>query len=149
MGVSRIHHTKISVSDMERSLHFYRDLLGFELLYDVERSNLESYDTLMGYRDMKLRIAMLQCGGPESMIGLVQYLNPPIQEGDLEPNVGGFTTFALVVEDVKSEYARLSGAGVASISPPVDIVRDGKVAARAVYVFDPDGLRIELYELPE
>ena len=39
MSATSIHHTKISVSDMDRSLRFYRGLLGFELIYDVFRDD--------------------------------------------------------------------------------------------------------------
>ena len=48
MSYDRIHPTKIFVSDMERSIHFYRDLLKFELVYDAERSEVPAYDKCMG-----------------------------------------------------------------------------------------------------
>ena len=144
--ITRIHHHKISVSDMERSLVFYRDLLGFEVIYDALRENLPSYDRIMALEGVRVRVVMLRhrAGGP--LIGLLQFHHPTPQPRETNVYSPGFCTLALEADDIDADYQRLTQAGVKSLSPVVQIVRGGKPVAKAVYVLDPDGLRIELYQ---
>ena len=46
-----LHHISYTVSDLDRTIPFYRDVLGFRFIHDVERSGLPAYDTLMGHED--------------------------------------------------------------------------------------------------
>ncbi|MBI4027126.1 MAG: VOC family protein [Verrucomicrobia bacterium] len=148
MAITAVHHHKFMVSDLARSIGFYRDLLGMELLYEAERSNIPAYDAIIGYKNIRLRLAMLKVKGDGALIALIQYLNPAARPRKLEHYFVGSSALALVVDDIHAEYQRLSAAGARFTSAPQDIVRDGKVVARAAYVSDPDGIRIELYEMP-
>ena len=147
MGCTGIHHHKIFVADTERSLRFYRDLLGFEVVYEAERSNLNSYDKIMGMEGIHVRVTMLWLGSEASTIALIQFLHTPMDTSWI-PQItkAGFATLALAVEDIDEIYGRLGAAGVNSVSEPVDIVRNGRRTSRACYIVDPDGLPIELYE---
>ncbi len=148
MAVQAIHHHKIFVSDMDASIAFYRDLLGFELLQDVVRENVPAYDEIMGLEDVKIRVVMAHVPGePEQLIALLQFLGPPITSREQAITYVGTQALALVVEDITAEYDRLGAAGVRFQGPPVDIVREGKLVAKANYLYDPDGMAIELYEM--
>ncbi len=148
MATKSIHHHKFIVSDLGRSIAFYRDLLGFELIQEVERSGLPEYDTIIGHKDIHLKIAMLRLPD-QSLIALLEYLNPPGQTRPLESYFVGASALSLVVDDVWADHERLGRAGAKFISAPTDIVREGKRVATACYVLDPDGISIELYEIPE
>jgi catechol 2,3-dioxygenase-like lactoylglutathione lyase family enzyme len=148
MGVQAIHHHKIFVSDMDRSIVFYRDLLGFELMQDVVRENLPAYDQIMGYDDIKIRVVMMNVPGkPDNLIALLQFLNPPITSREQAISYVGTQALAVVVDNIDEEYNKLTEAGVRFQGPPVDIVRDGKLVAKANYLYDPDDMAIELYEM--
>lgn len=56
----------------------------------------------------------------------------------------GASHICFLVDDIEAEYKRLAAGGVRFNSPPVDIVRDGKPVGRALYLFDPDGITVEL-----
>ncbi len=58
MGVKMCHHHGFTVSDIEQSLAFYRDLLGMEVLRISERKNLPSDDKILGYDDVKIQVAL-------------------------------------------------------------------------------------------
>ncbi len=146
MSATSIHHTKISVSDMDRSLRFYRGLLGFELIYDVFRDDPPAYRTIMGYEKVKVRIAMLRDKNQRSMIGLLQFVEPEPMGSPPPLHSIGFVTLAVEVENIQADYERMQPENIKTISPPVNIERNGKCVARAMYVFDPDGLQIELYQ---
>jgi glyoxylase I family protein len=147
MSCRGIHHHKIFVCDTDRSVKFYRDLLGFEVVYEATRSNLDSYDKIMGINGIHVRVTMLWLGSEASTIALIQFLHPPM-DTSWQPHItkAGFSTFAVAVTDIDAVFERLAAAGVESISQPVDILRNGRRTARACYIFDPDGLPIELYQ---
>ncbi len=148
MGLQAIHHHKIFVSDMDRSIAFYRDLLGFELMQDVVRENLPAYDQIMGYNDIKIRVTMMCVPGkPDHLIALLQFLHPPITTREQAITFVGSQALAVVVDEIDSEYQKLTEAGARFQGPPVDIIRDGKLVAKANYLYDPDNMAIELYEM--
>ena len=76
MKIEWMNHTGFVVSDMNRSLAFYRDLLGLE----KERDQIlegEFVSGLVGYPDARLHIVYLGLGDMKHSVELVQYLNPP------------------------------------------------------------------------
>ena len=60
MAIKMIHHHGFTVSNLEQSLIFYRDCLGLEVVRVSERSNIPSYDAILGYNDVKLSVALLR-----------------------------------------------------------------------------------------
>ena len=146
MAFTKVHHVKYSVGDLERSLAFYWDLLGFEVTYVAARAGLASYDTFMNMRDVRLRVGMLLHRPTGFVVGLVQFRNPASIARELRNNYVGASSLALQVEDAAAEYERLTSAGVPAMSPPTEIIRDGKAAAVAFYILDPDGIPIEIWQ---
>jgi catechol 2,3-dioxygenase-like lactoylglutathione lyase family enzyme len=144
MAIGKAHHHSFTVSDMDRALHFYRDLLGLELVQDAVRANLEAYDKIVAFTNADLRIVMLREKQGDFFLELIQYRNPPTKARKLQNDFVGASHVCFLVDDIIAEYSRLSSAGVRFNSPPVDIVRDGKLICRALYMFDPDGITVEL-----
>jgi catechol 2,3-dioxygenase-like lactoylglutathione lyase family enzyme len=146
MMIVKAHHYGLTVLDLDRSIPFYRDLLGLELVRVSERANLPSYDTILGYPDVKLRIAILQHPVNEFMLELVQYVNPPSEMRKQENRYVGAAHIAFEVEDVDAVYRKLTDAGYRTINPPADVIRDGVCVARAMYALDPDGITVEMFQ---
>jgi len=144
MAIRKSHHHSFTVSDMDRSIRFYRDLLGFEVIQDAVRAGLESYDRIVGYDHADLRIAMLREREGDFVLELIQYRNPPGKTREQQNYFVGASHVCFLVDDLDSEYQRLLAAGVRFNSPPVEIVRDGRLVCRALYLFDPDGITVEL-----
>jgi glyoxylase I family protein len=136
-----IHHVAIGVPDFERGLRFYRDTLGFEVVQTgtFARDNPLA-DGAIGLRDIAAKMAMLKA--PNAFIELWQYTNPEPNDHRQRPCDYGYPHFALQVDGLAEEYARLSAAGMEFVGPPVDF---GVVSA--IYGKDPFGNVIELYEI--
>jgi glyoxylase I family protein len=137
-----IHHTSISTQDLERSLAFYRDLLGFDVVMDyrwpVGTHNMDVTTKLDGSSG---RAVMLRANN--AMLELMEYATPAAPAGDptrrlCEP---GITHLCLEVDDIDAEFTRLSRAGMHFHHAPVQ--NDG---AKATYGRDPDGNAVELIE---
>ena len=149
MKVEWMNHTGFVVSDMERSLAFYRDLLGLK----EERNHVlegEFISQLVGYPDARLHIIYLGLGDMKHSVELIQYLNPPGVSVTLpDRNQVGATHLGIIVDDLDSFYQELSSSGARFANPPA--VRLGAtypLARKGCYLQDPDGNWLELLERP-
>jgi len=136
-----IHHIAIGVPEFEKGLRFYRDILGFEVVQtsEFDRDNSRA-DRAIGLRDVGAKMAMLKA--PNAYIELWQYSNPAPEDRRQRQCDFGYAHFALQVDGLEQEYARLSAAGMEFVGPPVDFG-----VASAIYGKDPFGNFIELYEI--
>ena len=146
MTINRCHHHGFTVSDLDRSVAFYRDLLGLELVRISPRRNLPEYDHILGYENVALTVGLLRHPADEFLLELIQYENPVGTTRDVQNAFVGASHLAFEVEDVQAIYDKLIAAGFGAINPPIDIERGGSVVARAVYALDPDGISIELFQ---
>jgi len=149
MTVSRIHHAGITCTDVERSLSFYRDLLGMRVLEDTRLTRPE-VAALLGTDELDLRLVNLDAGDGR-IIELLQYTTPPGKQVDYTNRDPGTGHIALTVRDLDAVMAGIEAAGGSVISRhPVQAAdTEGIFAhARLLYVRDPDGMILELVQLP-
>lgn len=147
MTIVGAHHTAFQVADLERSLTFYRDLLGFELVW--ERVNREEYvRRIVGYPQAELHQALLRFPGSEHCLELIDYRGVERKAVDTSPPNPGTAHMCLLVCDLPGEYKRLTAAGVRSVSEPVLVTKGPNEGRLAVYMIDPDGFPVELVEAP-
>jgi catechol 2,3-dioxygenase-like lactoylglutathione lyase family enzyme len=145
MALLRLTHIGICVADWERSLHFYRDILGFRYLSELQVSG-EPSETLLQLRDVTLRAVYLERDG--TRIELLHYVTPG-HRGDGTPramNQLGLTHLSLRVGDLEGVLAQLRSAGVKVLDR--SHIRLPQVEAAAVFITDPDGTLIELVQAP-
>jgi catechol 2,3-dioxygenase-like lactoylglutathione lyase family enzyme len=143
-----IFHGGITVSDMDRALEFYRDFLGLELLYDRE-TTAPYLGEMIGLESPDLRIAFLRTGpGDEGYIELLEYRSIERRLVGHAPWDPGSGHICFSVVDVDRLYAELLRSGYTARSAPVDIVSGPNTGSRAVYVSDPDGHWVELFQRP-
>jgi catechol 2,3-dioxygenase-like lactoylglutathione lyase family enzyme len=138
--ITAFNHVGISVADLQRSIRFYRDLLGMQVVQEVPFEG-EKYDAILGLKGAKGRIAILRLGNLE--VEFFEYQRPAGRPADPQRPVsdGGIAHFCVQVEDLAGMYARLQAAGVVFHCPPL---RFGSESA--TYMRDPDGNVIELLQ---
>jgi catechol 2,3-dioxygenase-like lactoylglutathione lyase family enzyme len=144
-----IHHTGYTVGDLDRSLHFYRDLLGMEVIAIQEKKG-GYLAAIVGYPDAHVRMAHLRVPGADHVVELFEYLTPAGDAaGALEPKNVGTSHLCLVMDDLPALYERLRSAGVESFfSPPVEVDTGINAGGLALYLRDPDGIPVELFQPP-
>ncbi|MCP5027761.1 MAG: VOC family protein [Actinomycetia bacterium] len=144
--IRAIHHTAISTGDLERSLGFYRDLLGFR---EVDRFSWRQgssvLDAITALTDSAASVALVRL--ENSFLELFEYETPQPNQADPNRPVcdHGITHLCVQVTDIDAEYQRLSAAGMVFHCEPMA----AGPGARATYGRDPDGNVIELLELSE
>ena len=141
-------HAGITVSDLDRSIAFYRDVLGCELVVRQEKQG-GYLAAIVGHPDAHLRMARLRLPGSEHLIELFQYLAPTGQPVEIRPWNVGTSHLCFRVDDLRSLHARLVARGVDGfVGEPVEIDTGANAGGRSVYLRDPDGLIVELFEAP-
>ena len=143
MTVTNIRHAGIVVSDMERSLRFYRDLLGMEVWADFNE-NSDYVQAVTNVPGANVRMVKLKAADGVS-IELLQYISHP-QDVPVPSKACdvGCNHVALQVDDLDSLYEKLSAAGIHFNAPP-SVSPDG--GAKVTYCRDPEGVLIELVEI--
>ena len=146
MSILGTWHTGFQVADLERSLTFYRDLLGFEEIW--RRVVTDDYiGTLVGYPGLELRQAMLRLPGTDHQLELLDYRNVERTPVDTRTANPGTAHICLVVDDLAALHERLVAAGVEFMSPPVTPTSGPNRGRLVAYMCDWDGIRIELLQL--
>ena len=143
--ITRAHHTGLQVESLERSLVFYRDILGFEVSFEWN-PRAQYIGELVGYPDVDLHAAILKMPGSETFLELLEYRNVERVAVDTGTANPGTAHIAFFVDDLDALYEELVAQGVVSVSKPVTPTIGPNEGGRAVYMLDPDGIRVELIE---
>jgi catechol 2,3-dioxygenase-like lactoylglutathione lyase family enzyme len=142
--IKGIHHTAISTGDLERSVAFYRDLLGFKEAISSEwEVGTETLDKITGLQNSSARMMMLKAGN--AFVEIFQFKTPSPKSAEAMRPVcdHGITHLCLAVTDVDAEYERLKAAGMIFHCPPQTTATGNRVT----YGRDPDGNAIELLQV--
>jgi catechol 2,3-dioxygenase-like lactoylglutathione lyase family enzyme len=143
--ITRAHHTGLTVRSLERSVAFYRDVLGFEVAF-AWNPQAPYIAELVGYPTVDLHAVILRIPGSAVFLELLEYRNVDAEAVDSGNANPGTAHIAFAVDDLDGLYADLSAKGVASLSPPVTPTIGPNKGGRAVYMIDPDGFRVELIQ---
>jgi diaminopimelate decarboxylase len=147
-ATARLDHAGVTVGNLERSLGFYRDLIGLRVRAIGEDDALALAE-LTGVAGARLRWADLDAGGGR-VVELLEYLHPEAPPAPAAPNAPGSAHVALAVADLDGVHERLRAAGVRVRSTrPVTLEDAGEWSGvTCLYAADPDGLTVELLERP-
>jgi catechol 2,3-dioxygenase-like lactoylglutathione lyase family enzyme len=143
--ITRAHHTGFTVKSLERSIAFYRDILGFELAFQWN-PQAAYIGELVGYPEVDLHGAILRLPGTDVCLELLEYRNVEQVPVDMHNGNIGNGHIAFNVDNLLELYAELTRKGVKSVSPPVTPTIGPNKGGKAVYMIDPDGFRVELIE---
>jgi catechol 2,3-dioxygenase-like lactoylglutathione lyase family enzyme len=128
-----LEHTGLSVSDLDRSIAFYRDLLGLRLGRVIEPDSNSKLGEIVGLPGCLARIAHL--GSEKGMLELFEYRKPRGRLRRRNQADLGFSHVGFATDDIRAEYDRLRQAGVSFLSAPVEF----RTGAWVVYFRGPDG----------
>ncbi|MFV2063024.1 MAG: VOC family protein [Chloroflexota bacterium] len=144
-------HGGIAVSDMERSLAFYRDALGLKVFFDVTLDAVDYVRAVMGIEMSDARLVYLAVPGTAGVfVELVEYHGTdarPVLPRAWDPGTGHL---CFHVSDVARLHARATELGYRSRSKgAIEIPVGPNAGGRAAYLLDPDGYHVELFQRPE
>lgn len=141
--MKNIRHFGIVVQDLEKSLRFYRNLLGLEIKRDMQEEG-EFIDTILGLKNVRVRTVKMVSQNGESLVELLEYASHKGKKRENDEIFDlGASHVAFTVEDVDQEYKRLRAQGISFTCEP-QISPDGK--AKVTFCYDPDGVPVELVQ---
>ncbi len=142
-----IAHIGLTVSDLDKSVDFYRDVLKLDYIGEMTMQG-EQTDLLFGDKDLTVRVAYLKAkqGGPA--IELIQFVDRAIAKDEASLFKTSISELCFEVDDIDEWYAHLKAHNVAVLSKPqlFDSSDYGFGKSRALYFKDRDGIILELIE---
>ena len=126
MYLSKQHHIAIICSDWAKTKEFYVDKLGFELIREVYRPEVDDFLRMIRQGNTVLEV----------------FIKPGYPERVTNPEAKGLRHLAFRVEDLEAAVRWLNDAGIQT----EDIREDKANGGRFVFFKDPDGLPLELHE---
>ena len=140
-------HTGITVENLERSLAFWRDMLGFELSHTAHQTG-ELARKITGVTGSEIKLAVLKTPSGHK-IELLEYLAPPDRKhAEVRPCDVGHVHVALLVDDLDAILERIAASSWKAAGKPQTLKMGSNAGKRVVYVRDPDGTTIEFMQPP-
>ena len=140
--IKDIRHTGIVVADLETSLYFYCEHLGFQITKQMVESG-NYIDNILSLRNVKVTTIKLTSASGQ-MIELLKYHSHPADQKMREIYEIGISHIAFTVADLDIEYQRLADKGIKFNSFP-QLSPDGY--AKVIFCRAPEGTLIELVEV--
>ena len=156
-----VDHIAFAVSDLDRSLKFYQDVLGLEFI--LRRVWDEEYvRRMLGIPDATLDIALLKLPGDkgsplsekgalkpkegDTMLELIAYQHPKGNPIESRTNTPGNAHLCFMVDDLQDVFERLKSADVDFVSDPIEVDAGPNKGRKAVFFRDPDGIFVQLMQ---
>jgi enamine deaminase RidA (YjgF/YER057c/UK114 family)/catechol 2,3-dioxygenase-like lactoylglutathione lyase family enzyme len=139
-------HTSLTVASLERSIPFYRDVLGMDLVYEQEKTGGYLAE-IVGLPDAHVRMAQLSFSGDPHRVELFEYVGLDGQAEPGKPWDRGISHLCLGVADIDAVLQAVRSAGHEA---PAPVLVDTGVnrGGRGLYLQDPDGITLELFQRP-
>jgi catechol 2,3-dioxygenase-like lactoylglutathione lyase family enzyme len=138
-----LYHVGLTVSDLDRSLDWYRKVLGLEAEFVASGDGLE-VSKAGGVPDTVLRFAMVPLGN--AYLELLEYTSPRGKAFDRSNNDIGAAHVCFDVPDIRSTYNDLSRRGAQFLTDPFPITGGPLDGCFFAYFRDPDGLCLEIFQ---
>lgn len=141
--IKETRHIGIAVTNMEKSLHFYRELLGLKIVRSMDESG-ECINNMLSLKEVKVKTVKMSANNGVTMIELLEFKSHPKEKQSREIYEIGVSHVAFTVNNLNKTYEFLSKSGVKFNAPP-QISPDGY--AKVTFCQDPDGTPVELVEV--
>ena len=147
--VRRIYHVGLTVSDLERSITFYKDILGLEFQGEIMMTGEET-DKLFQRRNCKARVAYLN--GSKAVeappIELIQFVDEDVNQVKSDLFTTSISEVCFYTDDIEAAYNSLMEEHVECLSEPqyFDFSSQGFGKSKAFYFKDFDGIILEMMQ---
>jgi catechol 2,3-dioxygenase-like lactoylglutathione lyase family enzyme len=151
-------HVALCIRDFDRSMHFYRDLLGFQIAQEGTDTEVSQYqEGIYERQNRKFRFATLRYGNANAapygmsedapILVLIAPLDAPPTGASIKVDQIGISHVGFWVKGLDALYADLQGQGVQFAAPPHVLAKTKAGTIRSAFALDPDGILVQLDEM--
>jgi catechol 2,3-dioxygenase-like lactoylglutathione lyase family enzyme len=142
--ITGFNHTSFTVADIERTVTFWTEALGFELASLSPRAG-DWQGRVTGVPGAELKVAHLYGHGHH--MEFIQYLKGGGPAPALQPSMPGVAHVCIEVDDIHAAWRELLAAGATPQGEICEVATGPVQGFRAAYIRDPGGIVIELLEV--
>lgn len=147
--IGQIYHVGLTVSDLDRSVRFYRDVLGLQYQGEIMMEGKET-EAMFQRANCKARVAYLNGSTQLNMppVELIQFIEDEIDHKPMELFAASISELCFYAKDADAVYEKLKEQGVECFSAPqkFDFRQSGFGRSKAFYFRDPDGIILEVMQ---
>ncbi len=145
----QIYHVGLTVSDMDRSIRFYRDVLGLQFQGEILMEG-PSTEAMFQRKNCKARVAYLNGSDKSGMppVELIQFVDTTVHPQRADLFTTSVSELCFYTEDIEKMYQYLQEQQVECLSAPqsFDFTAGGFGKSKAFYFRDPDGIVLEMMQ---
>lgn len=149
--IKAVDHINIVVSDIQKSVKFYTEILGFEIIRSAHLEG-EWIDKIVGLKSVRAEVVYIRAPEGEPRLELLCYKNPKglrLKNNSI-PNTIGLRHIAFQVDNIDGIVKRLKKLGVFLFAEPVKVpvgtIEHDAGEKTLLYFTDPDGVILECAE---
>lgn len=142
-----VHHVSVFVSDMDRSLNLFKDILGFKLVWRVLKAGGQKLSELLGIADMEADLAYLRSQPNGVGVELSHLIRPALDVPPVPFGSVGTVGLSLLVENLDDLHHRLAKGGWNPLAPCTPMVNPDGDPIRVFCIRVEGSLTLEFIEL--
>jgi catechol 2,3-dioxygenase-like lactoylglutathione lyase family enzyme len=144
MAVTGFHHCSFTVTDIEKTIKFYTEILGLKLIRRGEYGK-QTLGLSLGLKQPNAKLKTAFMGAGDTQIEFLEYVEPKTQTCPGDPSIAGSGHVAFIVDDIYETKKKLENAEVKITN--VDVVEEGELKGwKWCYFRDPNGLTMEIIQ---
>lgn len=147
--IGRIYHVGLTVSDLDKSITFYRDILGLEFQGEIMMVGEET-DKMFQKKNCRARVAYLN--GSKNIetppVELIQFVGHEVSDVQSDLFTTSISELCFYTDDIDAVYSKLIEENIECLSEPqyFDFSAHGFGKSKAFYFRDPDGIILEMMQ---
>lgn len=145
----QIYHVGLTVSDMDRSIAFYRDVLGLRFQGEILMEG-PAAEAMFQRKNCRARVAYLNGSEAAGMppVELIQFTDAQSRKLPSDLFTTSVSELCFYTADIDASYRQLQAHQVDCLSSPqtFDFTASGFGKSRAFYFRDPDGIMLEMMQ---
>jgi len=141
--IKETRHFGIAVKDMKKALCFYKDLLGLEIVREMDEHG-EYIENMLKIKNVRVHTVKLSANNGITLVELLEFKSNPSEPMDRKIFDLGASHIAFTVNDLEKCYDYLCSEGIKFNAAP-QLSPDG--FAKVCFCFDPDNTPVELVEV--
>ncbi len=145
--VSVLNHISIIVKDVERAIHLYQDLLGFQVIWHQKKVGGGKLSAMLGVPDFECEMVYMQRTPDGAAVELIRTINPPMENNaNVQFGALGSVGLSMQVEDIDGLHEQLFNEGWKPFSECMELMTPKGVLIRAFCFATDERVTVELFQ---